>query len=167
MKTLISCLYNSGDIEIPNGVETIGRASFIGGKNITSILIPNSVKSICDFAFQGCSSLKSITIPKSVNCIGGDFISDCDELREIKFLCKNVEFKFVPIFGKCNSLEVILIPKGTYSHYFDCFEEQWWLRDRLVEGTNKSIFNSKDRDSILEALHKNTMFRYHVIEKTQ
>ena len=167
MKTLISCLYNSGDIEIPNGVETIGRASFIGGKNITSILIPNSVKSICDFAFQGCSSLKSITIPKSVNCIGGDFISDCGELREIKFLCKNVEFKFVPIFGKCNSLEVILIPKGTYSHYFDCFEEQWWLRDRLVEGTNKSIFNSKDRDSILEALHKNTMFRYHVIEKTQ
>ena len=165
IKTLISCLYKSGDLEIPNGVETIGRASFIGGKNITSILIPNSVKSICDFAFQGCSSLKSITIPKSVNCIGGDFISDCDELREIKFLCKNVEFKFVPIFGKCNSLEVILIPKGTFSYYFDCFEEQWWLRDRLVEGTTKSIFNSKDRNSILEALHKNTMFRHPIIEK--
>ena len=81
------------------------------------------------------------------------------------FLCKNVEFKFVPIFAKCNSLEVILIPKGTYSYYFDCLEEQWWLRDRLVEGTTKSIFNSKDRNSILEALHKNTMFRHPIIEK--
>ena len=165
MKTIISCLYNSGDIKIPNGVETIGIASFIGGKNITSILIPNSIKSICDYAFSNCSSLKSITIPKSVNCIGESIFSECHELREVRFLCKSIEFKSIPIFGECNSLEVILIPKGTYSYYFDCFDEQWWLRDCLVEGTKKSIFNNEDCTSIYEALHKNTMFRHPIIEK--
>ena len=161
MKLLISCLYSSGEVEIPKGVEIIGRSAFDSG--ITSIIIPNSVKTICRYAFSG-TSIKTITIPKSVTRIERSALTDCNELEEIRILNKNIEIDSEQFANGCESLKVILIPQGSYSYFFDIFEK-WRLRDILVEGTKKSIFNDEDRVSINEVLHKNTMFRHPIIEK--
>ena len=161
MKLLISCLYSSGEVEIPKGVEIIGRSAFDSG--ITSIIIPNSVKTICRYAFSG-TSIKTITIPKSVTRIERSALTDCNELKEIRILNKNIEIDSEQFANGCESLKVILIPQGSYSYFFDIFEK-WSIRDILVEGTKKSIFNDEDCVSIYEALHKNTMFRHPIIEK--
>ena len=161
MKLLISCLYSSGEVEIPKGVEIIGRSAFDSG--ITSIIIPNSVKTICRYAFSG-TSIKTITIPKSVTRIERSALTDCNELKEIRILNKNIEIDSEQFANGCESLKVILIPQGSYSYFFDIFEK-WSIRDILVEGTKKSIFNDEDCVSIYEELHKNTMFRHPIIEK--
>lgn len=161
MKLLISCLYSSGEVEIPKGVEVIGGSAFDSG--IDSIIIPNSVNTICQYAFSG-TSIKSITIPKSVTRIERFAVTDCNELEEIRILNKNIDIDSERFADGCESLKVILIPQGSYSYFFDLFEK-WRLRDILVEGTKKSIFNDEDRVSINEVLHKNTMFRHPIIEK--
>lgn len=161
MKLLISCLYNSGSIDVPKGVEVIGSYAFSSG--IISVSIPNTVKTICRGAFNG-TSLKTITIPKSVTKIEHLAICNCNELEEIRILNKKIEIDSAQFADGCGLLKVILIPQGSYSYFFDLFEK-WRLRDILVEGTKKSIFNDEDCISINEALYKNTMFRHPIIEK--
>ena len=52
-----------GDIEIPEGTETIGDYAFYNYTKLTGVTIPGSVTSIGYGAFRGCSGLTSITIP--------------------------------------------------------------------------------------------------------
>ena len=60
-----------GDIEIPEGTETIGDYAFYNYTKLTGVTIPGSVTSIGNGAFRGCSGLTSILIPDSVTSIGG------------------------------------------------------------------------------------------------
>ena len=57
------------EIELSDGVTSIGYGAFYGCSGLTSITIPNSVTSIGYEAFAWCSNLKSITIPDSVRNI--------------------------------------------------------------------------------------------------
>ena len=45
---------------IPDGVTTIGFASVIGSKNLTSIVIPTSLVSVVEEAFDGCTNLANV-----------------------------------------------------------------------------------------------------------
>ena len=49
-----------GDIEIPEGLTSIGEGAF-AGRNISSVTIPTSVTSIGNNAFSGCASLSAVT----------------------------------------------------------------------------------------------------------
>ena len=68
---------------ITYNVTSIGRQTFYGCYNLTSINIPNSVTSIESFAFSGCSSLVSINIPNSVTSIGSYAFDRCNSLTSI------------------------------------------------------------------------------------
>ena len=57
------------EVEIGDGVTTIGENAFQGCIGLTSVMIPESVTSIGNYAFADCSGLTSITIPKSVTTI--------------------------------------------------------------------------------------------------
>ena len=48
-------------LELPSGLERIGRESFFGCGKIKKVTIPNSVQEIGNLAFSGCSSLSEIT----------------------------------------------------------------------------------------------------------
>lgn len=65
------CFYTgtSKNVQIPNGVETIGYAAFAYLKNIESVSIPSSVTTIEEYAF-GESSLRTLNVPSSVTTIG-------------------------------------------------------------------------------------------------
>lgn len=63
------------------GLEMIGRGTFSGCNNLTSVVIPENVEWIGDQSFY-CKNLKKITIPKSVKKIEeGAF--RCDDLSSI------------------------------------------------------------------------------------
>ena len=53
----------TGDVDIPEGVTTIGTYAF-GNSTITSISLPATLTSIDDSAFAGTTSLVSLTIPE-------------------------------------------------------------------------------------------------------
>jgi len=59
-------LYLNGELftnlEIPDGVESIGAYSFYNCKSLTSITIPNSVKSMGLYATEGCENISSVNI---------------------------------------------------------------------------------------------------------
>ncbi len=74
-----------GDYIIPETVESIGRAAFLGCSGLKSITIPNSVETIGDYAFYGCRGLTEVTIPYSVETIGVDAFAGCTGLTKAIF----------------------------------------------------------------------------------
>ena len=73
------------DLNIPDGVTTIGKYAFSNCSDLTSVTIANSVIEIRNSAFDGCSSLTSITIPSSVTSIGESVFWDCSSLTSVTF----------------------------------------------------------------------------------
>ena len=57
------------EVEVCEGVTTIGRCAFYGLKFVKTATIADTVTAINDYAFNGCFSLKSIVIPDSVTYI--------------------------------------------------------------------------------------------------
>ena len=57
------------DIELSEGVTSIGSSAFYNCSKLTGVIIPSGVTSIGTDAFQGCSSLTEITIPSSVTSL--------------------------------------------------------------------------------------------------
>ena len=114
------------NLEIPDGVTSIGSGAFSGCSGLTEITIPNSVTSIGSSAFRGCSSLTSVTIPDSVTSIGEGAFSGCSGLTSItipfvgatKDGTENTCFWYIFGFGYSyndvpSSLKTVVITGGT------------------------------------------------------
>ncbi len=61
---------------VPDGVKTIGEASFADNSKITAVYLPSSVTEIKAQAFSSCLSLKTITAPDSLYKVGLDAFSE-------------------------------------------------------------------------------------------
>lgn len=72
-----------GDLDIPDGIMSIGLSAFYCCSGLTSVTIPSSVKTIEPLAFYGCSGLSSVTIPEGVTTIGGSAFGDCYKLTSV------------------------------------------------------------------------------------
>ena len=70
-------------VEIENGVTSIGNCAFRDCNSLSSITIPNSVTSIGTDAFAHCYNLSSVTIPSSVTSIGDMVFMCCYGLTSI------------------------------------------------------------------------------------
>ena len=72
MKTLLACPGGkTGNMTIPEGVETIARIAAYNCNNLNGTLkLPNSLKTIEEFAFYGTSFTGDLIIPDSVQVIG-------------------------------------------------------------------------------------------------
>ena len=122
----------SGDVVIPEGVETIASSAFYKRENITSVHIPSSVTGIGSYAFYGCSSLSSvnlpnirniysytfygcpltsITIPSSVIRIYDYAFRFCNTLTDV-ILSDNLIEIGKQAFEGCSNLEAITIPNS-------------------------------------------------------
>ncbi|MCQ2333839.1 MAG: leucine-rich repeat domain-containing protein, partial [Paludibacteraceae bacterium] len=69
-------------ITLPEGLTSLGRASFALCSSLASVTLPESLTTIGDNVFQGCSSLASITIPANVTEIGYGAFMDCSGLTD-------------------------------------------------------------------------------------
>ena len=70
-------------IQISDGVTSIGSSAFSDCIGLTSVAIPDSVTNIGAGAFSGCSGLTNITIPNSVTSVGAGAFSGCSGLQEV------------------------------------------------------------------------------------
>lgn len=64
------------------------------GTGITEIEIPEGVTSIGKYAFQNCASLTKISLPASLTSIGEDAIDGCAKLSSIDVAADNENFSF-------------------------------------------------------------------------
>lgn len=88
-RTVVEFLTNLKHVEIPEGVEKIGKSAFFDKRGILSIKLPKSLKEIESRAFRNCISLETV-------------IFEGDGLRIHEDAFKN-----------CTSLKYILTPDGT------------------------------------------------------
>lgn len=88
-RTVVEFLTNLKHVEIPEGVEEIGKSAFFDKRGILSIKLPKSLKEIEGRAFRNCISLETV-------------IFEGDGLRIHEDAFKN-----------CTSLKYILTPDGT------------------------------------------------------
>ena len=58
------------EITLPNTVTTIGSQAFVHCSSLTEVILPDTVTTIGDSAFQYCSSLSHIVVPASCTSIG-------------------------------------------------------------------------------------------------
>jgi hypothetical protein len=71
------------NVEISEGVTSIGGAAFFHCYNLSSIAIPNSVKNIGASAFNFCSGLTNVEISEGVTSIGENAFANCDNLSSV------------------------------------------------------------------------------------
>lgn len=64
--TLLAVPFGKGSISFKDTCDTIGKDSFAGNGQITTLIIPNTVTSIGENAFYDCKNLVSIEIPENV-----------------------------------------------------------------------------------------------------
>ena len=111
-------LYLNGELvtelEIPDGVNSIGNFAFYNGSSLTSITIPDGVTSIGSYAFQGCSSLTSIAIPSSVTSIGNYAFYNCSSLENVTFGENSLLVSIGDLaFYNCSSIESVSIGENS------------------------------------------------------
>ena len=58
------------EIEVCEGVTTVGRCAFYGLKAVTKVTLSEGITAIGDYAFNSCKALTEITLPESVTSIG-------------------------------------------------------------------------------------------------
>ena len=94
------------NVEIGNGVTSIGKRAFYDCDSLTSIDIPDSVTSIGDSAFRSCDGLTSVTIGDGVTSIGYEAFEYCRSLTSITIGDGVTSIGDSAFFG-CGSLEIV------------------------------------------------------------
>ena len=74
---------NLTNVYIPDSVTSIESFAFVYCTNLTNVYIPDSVTSIESFAFANCTSLTNVYIPDSVTSIGNNAFYRCTSLTDI------------------------------------------------------------------------------------
>ena len=129
------------EINIPDGVVTIGDDTFFDCTSLSSITIPDSVTSIGSSAFKECSSLSSVTIPDSVTSIGYSAFQGCTSLSSITIPDRVADIGNLAFAG-CTNLGSVTIPDSVtsigYSAFFGCRS----LNSITIPGSVTSIGSS-------------------------
>lgn len=129
-----------GDLVIPDGVTSIGRAAFAYCSNLTSITIPDSVTSIGARAFYFCDGLTNITIPDNVTSIGFEAFRWCTGLTSITIPDSVTSIEWDTFYG-CSGLTSVTIGNSVTSIGNDAFRDCTRLTSVTIPDSVTSIGN--------------------------
>lgn len=122
--------FSDGDYEsivLPDTIESIGTAAFIGCSKLSSIKLGNGLKKIGHGAFFNCSSLENVTFPDGMESIDGFIFGGCEKLETVYIPSSVTEFakgnqsKIIST-GTCPNA-VIITPKGSPAEKV-CIEQE-------------------------------------------
>lgn len=104
---------NLSNIEIPDGVVSIGVDAF-AGCGFTEVTVPDSVINIDRYAFSGCDKLKNITLPVNLKRIGDNAFAGCGFTKvSIPGSVKSIGYG---IFKNCAELSSITVENNNRYH---------------------------------------------------
>ena len=135
-KTLIAVCTALTNIDIPDGVTSIGSGVFSNCSGLTSITIPDSVESIGANVFSSCTGLTSVTIGDGVTSIGAGAFSGCTSIKTATMPAHAIDY--IPqysltiveitsgdigayVFSGCRGLTSVTIGDGVKSIAFNAF----------------------------------------------
>lgn len=83
-------------VEIPEGIERIGKSCFFDRRGILSVRLPSSLKEIGSRAFRNCINLEEVIFQNSEVKIDSDAFKNCTSLKRIitpegEFLMRGIE----------------------------------------------------------------------------
>jgi hypothetical protein len=99
---------------IPEGVYCIGESAFEGCTRLKCAIIPACLTSIDDWAFEHCISLESVSLPESLKTIGRYCFWKCSSLTSV-ILPEGIETIGRYAFTDCENLRSVIIPKNVTS----------------------------------------------------
>lgn len=136
MTELIFCpMGREGNVEIPEGVTSIGKGAFLGCHLVTGVTLPEGLASIGESAFGNCISLPELTVPASVAELGNAVFSGCSSLKEVKLASGKLTGIASSAFSG-SGLERISIPEGVTSIGDSAFQSCGDLQEiTMPEGT--------------------------------
>ncbi len=98
----------SGNVELAEGTETVGRYAFYKAKNITSLELPSTLTEIKQGAFTGCAKLNGLHLPEHLTILEEDSFWGCKALQEIS-IPDSVTAVGTYAFSSCDALTAVHI----------------------------------------------------------
>ena len=109
--------YNITNVEIPEGIKSIGNQAFAACYKLEDVTISNTVESIGDYAFRLCKKMKNITLPSNITYIGSSIFWNCENLSTI--YCEAVSPPLINTFAfeTYKSAPTIYVPMKSLADY--------------------------------------------------
>jgi len=104
--SLFAHCVNLTELDLPDGLRSIGAEAFYCCTGLTEIELPASLISIGEEAFYKCSSLTEITIPDSVTTIESGAFNGCSSVTDLT-IGRGVTTVGSAVFGSCSDLEKV------------------------------------------------------------
>ena len=113
---LVSCLTDAAMVIVPKTVRVIGSLAFTRRAKLKKVQLPDGLERIGRDSFSDCDALEEVVIPASVKTISPYAFSGCESLKKVTFLGE-VQSLSRTAFSDCFNLYTILVPAGKEKAY--------------------------------------------------
>lgn len=101
----------TGELVIPNTIDSIGNWAFVNCVGITSVVIPEGIKSIGQGSLNTCINMTKVSFPNSLTRIGWASFLGCENLQNL-VIPDNVTTIEEYAFKNCYNLETVTFGEG-------------------------------------------------------
>lgn len=113
---LVSCLTDAAMVIVPKTVRVIGSLAFTRRAKLRKVQLPDGLERIGRDSFSDCDALEEVVIPASVKTIAPYAFGGCESLKKVTFLGE-VQSLSRTAFSDCFNLYTILVPQGKEKAY--------------------------------------------------
>ena len=113
---LVSCLTAAAMVIVPKKVRVIGSLAFTRRAKLKKVQLPDGLERIGRDAFSDCDALEEVVIPVSVKAIAPYAFGGCESLKKVTVLGE-VQSLSRTAFSDCFNLYTILVPQGKEKAY--------------------------------------------------
>ncbi len=135
--------YDTGSLEIPEGIESIQTNAFENNKKLKEIILPDTMKDIGSSAFKFCTGLTSVRLPNGIEAIESYTFQYCKALKSI-IIPEGVKRIELCAFQDCTSLTEVVIPDSVTKIDSYAFTGCSKLVCKVVEGSYAQKFCEKN-----------------------
>jgi hypothetical protein len=110
------------EVELHDGLLTIGAWAFYDCTLLLRINIPSSVTEICDWAFMRCTSLREVNLAEGLRSIGNNAFMECTSLLRIKIPSSVTAINYCAFYN-CTSLTEVDLAEGLQTIGYGAFQD--------------------------------------------